>query len=241
MVIDPLHQFMIQKILPLSVGSLDLSLTNCGLFMILSVVLIVGFFAITLRKPHTVPSLFQSMGEIPLAWVRDLGQETNGHHGKSFIPFLASLFFFIFVGNMLGLVPFCFTTTSQLVVNFSLGLLVMALVTIYGCFHLKWTFGRLFVPKEVPWWVLPILTPVEIISYLSRPVSLAVRLFANMVAGHIMLKIFAYFTLSTGLGGILPLGVNVVLIGFELLVSLLQAYVFVMLSSVYLNDALHSH
>lgn len=238
---DPLHQFMIHKIVPISLGSLDLSLTNCGLFMILSVVLIVGFFALSLRNFHIIPSGAQSMGEIPLKWINDLGQETNGAHGKPFVPVLASLFFFIFIGNLLGLVPFCFTTTGQLVVNFSLGLFVIALVTIYGFLHLRWSFIRLFVPKEVPWWVLPILTPVEIISYFSRPISLAVRLFANMVAGHIMLKIFAHFTISTGLAGILPLGVNVVLIGFELLVSLLQAYVFVMLSSVYLNDALHAH
>lgn len=239
--LDPLHQFTVHPLWRLHVGGVDLSLTNSAAYMIASVVVILLFFAWALRKIRLIPSLTQSLAEVPLLLVMRIIYESSGSEGYPFLPFIGSIFLFIFMGNMLGMMPFSFTFTSQLILNFTLAFLILTVITLYGLYKHGFRFLRIFYPEGIPWWIAPILIPIELISYLSRPLSLAIRLFANMVAGHSMLKIFAYFTASLGTLGIFPLLVNIGLIGFEFLVAFLQAYVFAMLSCIYLNDAIHPH
>lgn len=240
--LQPLKQFMVTTWIPIRIGSLDLSLTNSAAFMLLAVALILVGMFLGLRRPQIIPTPWQAIAEYPLAAIETMVKETNGPEGRPFVGLLASVFLFIFTGNLLGLFPFAFTFTSQLIVNFTLAFALLAVMTVYGLVQHGWAFLRLFMPKGIPWWIAPILVPVELISYLSRPISLSIRLFSNMVAGHSMLKIFAFFTGSMGIfGGLLPLGVNVGLMGFELFVAFLQAYVFTLLTCIYINDALHVH
>jgi F-type H+-transporting ATPase subunit a len=239
--LDPLHQFLVQPLTHIHVWGLDLTITNSAMFMILACGLIIGFFGFALRKAKKTPGLLQSFAEIPLAFIQTMVKDSNGPEGLGFVSLIASIFLFVLTGNLLGMLPFSFTFTSQLIVNFALALLIVSVITLYGFIKHGFGFLRLFCPKDVPWWVAPILVPIELISYFSRPISLAIRLFANMVAGHSMLKIFAYFTVTTGILGMMPLAVNVALMGFEILVAFLQAYVFAMLCCIYLNDALHLH
>lgn len=239
--LDPLHQFMVMPVWRLVVAGWDISVTNSALFMMTAVVLVLGFFTWALRKPSCQPGVSQAIAEMPLQFAQQLIQQTNGAEGLVFLPLIASIFLFVFMGNFLGLLPLAFTFTSQLIVNVALAAGVVVVITAYGFYRHGTHFLRLFCPAGVPWWVAPILIPIELISYLSRPISLGIRLFANMVAGHSMLKIFAYFTVTTGLLGVLPWGVNIILMGFELMVAGLQAYVFTMLCCIYLNDALHLH
>jgi F-type H+-transporting ATPase subunit a len=239
--LEPLHQFMVKPLAALKMGGLDLTVTNSSIFMLATLILLAGFFAFAFGRSQKIPSLVQSLAELPLGFARQMIQDSNGQEGMPFLSLISSIFLFVLVGNVLGLLPFAFTFTSQIIVNFSLAFLVVSVITLYGFVRHGLGFLRLFCPKGVPWWVAPILVPIELISYLSRPLSLAIRLFANMVAGHSMLKIFAYFTLVLGGLGVLPLMVNVALLAFELMVAFLQAYVFAMLCCIYLNDALHLH
>lgn len=238
---DPLHQFLVTPLIEMSVGGIDLTLTNSAAFMLAGVGLILGLLGWGLHKKEQIPSGMQATAEWPLAFVQNLIQDNNGAEGRAFLSLIASTFLFVLMGNVLGMLPFSFTFTSQLIVNFGLACLIISVITGYGFYKHGWGFLRLFCPKDVPWWVAPILVPIELISYLSRPISLAIRLFANMVAGHSMLKIFTYFVVTLGPLGFLPGAVNVALIGFEFLVAFLQAYVFAMLCCIYLNDALHLH
>jgi F-type H+-transporting ATPase subunit a len=237
----PLQQFEIRSLLPLKLLGWDISLTNSALFMILAVVLLTIFFTIALRKSQVVPSKTQSLAEVPLDFLSHMVKETNGVVGLPYLSLICSIFFFVFMGNFLGLFPYAFTFTSQLVVNFALALIVVGAITVIGVIKQGFGYLRIFWPSGVPALVAPILVPIEIISYFSRPVSLAIRLFANMVAGHSMMKIFGYFSVMLGIAGVLPLAINIALILFEGLVAFLQAYVFAILSCIYLNDALHGH
>jgi F-type H+-transporting ATPase subunit a len=239
--IQPLQQFIVKPILNLYLFGMNLSLTNSALFMVLSVVCLALFFFCTLRQRTLIPSMVQSSAEFPLVMISNMIEETNGPAGQPFLSFIASIFLFVLMGNVLGLFPFAFTFTSQIIINFSLALFIVSVITVVGFVKHGLKFLRLFCPPGVPLFVAPILIPIELISYIARPLSLAIRLFANMVAGHSMLKIFAYFTVSLGVFGILPLAVNMGLIAFELLIAFLQAYVFAMLSCIYLNDALELH
>ena len=239
--LDPLHQFIVHPVLSLKWGNMDLSLTNSAVAMVSAVVMMLVFFFIALRKIDLIPSALQSIAELPFSLVNKMIEESNGKKGYPFLPFISSIFLFVFVGNMIGMFPFAFTFTSQIIINFALAFLIVLVISIYGLIKHGAKFLRVFYPAGVPLWVAPILVPIEIISYLARPMSLAIRLFANMVAGHSMLKIFAYFRVSIGTLGVFPLVVNIGLIGFEFLVAFLQAYVFAMLSCIYLNDALYLH
>jgi F-type H+-transporting ATPase subunit a len=224
------------------VWGVDLSLTNSAVFMLVASVLIVVFMLVALGKRELVPSKTQAFAELPFSFIEKMVLETNGKEGVPFVGLLSCIFLFVLMGNLLGLLPFAFTFTSQLIVNFALAFLVLCIITVCGVIRHGSGFFRLFLPKGVPLWIAPILVPVELISYLSRPISLAIRLFSNMVAGHSMLKIFAFFTGSMGfVFGMAPLAINVGLIGFEIFVAFLQAYVFTLLSCIYLNDALHLH
>jgi F-type H+-transporting ATPase subunit a len=243
--IDPIHQFRVEPIIPIHIGGLDVSFTNSSLFM-----LIVVGFAILLMVYGTsasslVPSRLQSAAEMGYEFVASTIKTTAGTDGMRFFPFVFSIFIFVLFSNLLGLVPYSFSITSQIVVTFALALLVIGTVIVYGFARHGTHFLHLFVPSGVSPLLLPFIVLIEVISFVSRPISLSVRLFANMLAGHITLKVFGAFVASLlGAGAFaviapLPLAMTVILTGFELLVSVLQAYVFAILTCVYLNDAIH--
>lgn len=223
--------------------------TQSNAHMLLALAIIVGTVMLGMRQRALVPGRLQSLAESTYEFIADLvGNQVGRHEGKRFVPFVFALFTFILVGNLLGLLPYAFTFTSHIVVTFALALIVFVLITVVAfALHGRKFFGYFF-PEGAPLWLAPIIIPVEIISYLSRPVSLAIRLFANMTAGHVLLKVFATFiVLLGGLGtvgpflAVLPLATNVAIVGFEILVALLQAYVFAILTSIYLHDAVHLH
>lgn len=239
---NPLHQFVVKPLIPLSLGGIDISFTNASLAMVLTVMLIALFFGCGLKKKALIPDGAQAYAEMGLSFIHDLVEDNIGSpSGSRFFPFILTLFFFILVGNLLGMIPYAYTFTSQLIVTFALASLVFVVVTLVGFIKHGFKFFSYFLPQGVPVFLAPFIIVVEFISYLSRPVSLSIRLFANMMAGHTMLKVFALFTVALGLYGASTIMVNTVLVGFEFLVAFLQAYVFSVLSCLYLKDAIHLH
>lgn len=239
--IDPLHQFKINPIINLHIGDLDLSFSNSSLAMVLAVFFIFLMFALGGKNKRIVPGKFQALIEISYKLITSMIDENIGTVGMKYFPFVFCIFFFILFGNLIGMVPFMFTFTSHIIVTFTLAMIVFCFVTLLGFVLHGTKFLSFFVPKGVPFILKPILVPIEILSYFSRPVSLSIRLFANMMAGHTILKVFAAFSVMLGMYGIAPLIVNIALTGFEILVACLQAYVFTILTCLYLNDAVHLH
>jgi len=243
MALNPMHQFEVYKIGPeINLGGVNLSFTNASLFMSLSSILILLFLYLGTKKKLLVPTKIQFVTEASYTFVAKMINDTAGSGAKSFFPFIFTLFMFVLFANMVGMLPYSFTVTSHIIVTFALAAIVFIGVTILGFIKHGLKYLGLFVPKGVPVILLPLIVIIEIISYLSRPVSLSVRLFANMMAGHTMLKVFGGFVISLGLlGGWLPLSFSVALTGLEILVAFLQAYVFAILTCIYLNDALNLH
>lgn len=238
---SPLAQFTVKPLVHFSMGGVDLSFTNAALFMALSVLGILFFLGFGLRKKSLVPRRFQSIVELSYELVLTMLKENIGVKGRAYFPFVFSLFLFVLFGNLLGLLPYAFTFTSQLVLTFGLALLVFVVVTVVGFLKHGLRFFKFFLPEGAPLLMAPLLIPIEVISYLSRPVSLSIRLFANMMAGHTMLKVFALFSVLLGAYGISTIVLNTILIAFEVLVAFLQAYVFSVLTCLYLSDAIHMH
>jgi F-type H+-transporting ATPase subunit a len=244
---DPIHQFQIVKLFPVvKIGGTEIAFTNSALFMTIAVAGIVAFLVGATSSRSLVPGRLQSAAEMSYEFVAGTLRSTAGNEGMRFFPFVFSLFMFILVVNVIGLIPYTFTVTSHIVITAALALLVFLTVIIYGFWKNGLGFLKLFVPSGVPVYILPLVTFIEIMSFLSRPVSHSVRLFANMLAGHITLKVFGGFVTMLGalgflgwLGAILPLGLTVALTALELLVAFLQAYVFAILTCIYLNDAIH--
>ncbi|WP_193176252.1 F0F1 ATP synthase subunit A [Oricola nitratireducens] len=244
---DPIHQFQIHKIIPIeNVGGLDLSFTNVSLFMVATVAIAAGFLYLTTANRGLVPSRMQSVSEMAYEFTASMLRDAAGTQGMRFFPFVFSIFMFVLVANLMGMFPYFFTVTSSIIVTFSLAILVIGTVIVYGFMKHGLKFLGLFVPEGVPGVLMPLVVMIEVISFFSRPVSLSVRLFANMLAGHITLKVFAGFVVSLstlgalGIGGaILPLLMTIALTGLEFLVAFLQAYVFAVLTCMYINDALH--
>lgn len=238
---SPLEQFEINELVPIEIVGNDISFTNSALMMVLTVAIICLVMLIGTRKRAMVPGRFQAIAEILYEFVANLIRDTVGNEGRRYFPFVFTLFMFILVGNMLGMVPYSFTFTSHIAVTFAMAVVVFVGVTILGFVKHGVRFFTFFVPPGVPIWMWPLMIPIEIISYLSRPVSLAMRLFANMLAGHTLLKVFAGFVPALGAAGIVPLAFVGALTGLELLIAFLQAYVFAILTCLYINDALHLH
>ena len=237
---SPIEQFKIERLIPLKLGSVDISYTNSALWMTIAVAVMTLFLVLGTRQRALVPGRWQSMAEMSYEFVANMLSEQVGSAGKAFFPFVFTLFMFILVGNLLGMVPYSFTFTSHIIVTFGLAFVVFLGVTILGFVKHGFHFLSFFVPKGVPAVMLLLMVPIEILSYLTRPISLSIRLFANMMAGHTMLKVFAGFVIGLGvIGGWAPLALNVVLTGFEILVAFLQAYVFAVLTCIYINDAVH--
>jgi F-type H+-transporting ATPase subunit a len=240
--IDPMHQFEIKRLLPLEIFGLDVSFTNSALFMVIAVGLISVFMIYAMRGHALVPGRLQSTAELSYEFVANMVRENTGSAGMQYFPFIFTLFIFILALNMLGLVPYSFTVTSHIIVTFAMALMVFLFVVIVGFAKNGPGFLKLFVPSGVPVWLLPVIAVLEFFSFLIRPISLSVRLFANMMAGHMMLKVFAAFVVGLGLlGGWAPLLFMVAFTGLELLVAFLQAFVFTVLTCIYLNDALNMH
>jgi F-type H+-transporting ATPase subunit a len=244
--VDPIHQFQIHPIIPIHIGGYDLSFTNSSLFMVATVIVAAAFLYMTTASRSLVPGRLQSVSEMAYEFVGNMLRDAAGTQGMKFFPLVFSLFMFVLVANLIGLFPYFYTVTSQIIVTFTLAALVIGTVIVYGFMKHGLGFLKLFVPQGVPVALLPLVVAIEIISFVSRPVSLSVRLFANMLAGHITLKVFSGFVVSLSAfgvigvaGSVLPLAMAVALTALELLVAFLQAYVFAVLTCMYLNDALH--
>ena len=245
---DPIHQFHINPISPpIHLGAVDATFTNASLFMVAGVAVASGFMAWAMRGQALVPGRAQSVAEIGYGFIHGMVKDAAGEEGvKRFFPFVFTLFTFIFMANMLGMFPYWFAPTSQIIVTATMALMVFVSVVVIGIGKNGLKFLKLFVPSGVPWPLLVIVTPIEIISFFSRPLSHAVRLWANILAGHLVLKVFAGFVPmmvaaggAVAVGSILPLTMTVALYALEFLVAFLQAYVFALLTCIYLNDALH--
>ena len=238
---NPMHQFNVYRIGPeISLGNVDISFTNASLFMIISALAIISVFFVGTKRKTIVPTKIQLLTELSYTFVSKMISDTAGSKAKPYFPFIFSLFMFVLFCNMLGMLPYSFTVTSHIIVTFALAAVIFIGVTIIGFANHGVGYLKLFIPSGVPVVLLPLIVIIEIISYLARPVSLSVRLFANMMAGHTMLKVFGGFVISLGIiGGWLPLSFTVALTGLEILIAFLQAYVFTILTCIYLNDALN--
>ena len=239
--LHPLEQFKIEPLIPIHIGGLDVSYTNAALFMTIAVVLITALLVLGTRRGALVPGRWQSVAEMSYEFVGDMVETNAGHGAEPYFPFVFSLFMFVLFSNFLGLIPYSYTVTSQIIVTFALAATVFIGVTIVGIVKHGTHFLRLFVPEGVPIVLLLLLVPIELLSYFIRPFTLAIRLFANMLAGHTMLAIFGGFAASVGLLAILPVALDVAILALEVLVAALQAYVFAILTCLYLRDALHLH
>ena len=247
MQINPIEQFEIHDMMPMvSMGGHQIAFTNSALYMLLTVLVVSALLIAATARRAVVPGRLQSIAEMSYEFVAHTVQSSTGSEGMKFFPFVFTLFMFVLVANLIGLIPYSFTVTSQLVVTGALALTVFFVVVGYGFYRHGLHFLNLFVPKGVPSYILPAIVVIEVLSFLTRPLSHSVRLFANMLAGHITLQVFAAFIIMLAgfgvlgwFGAVLPFAMVVVLFALELLVAVLQAYVFAILTCIYLNDAIH--
>jgi F-type H+-transporting ATPase subunit a len=244
---DPIHQFEIKNFFVLTrIGGHDIAFTNSALYMVIALGVITALMIGATASRALVPGRMQSVAEISYEFVANTLKQSAGTEGMKFFPLVFTLFMFILAVNMLGLIPYAFTVTSHIIITISLAMLVFLTVIIYGFKKNGLKFFKLFVPSGIPIYILPLVTFIEVLSFISRPISHSVRLFANMLAGHITLKVFAAFVTMLGaagflgwIGAVLPLGLTVALTALEFLVAFLQAYVFAILTCIYINDAIH--
>ena len=238
---SPLEQFAIKRFIELDAGGIDFSFTNASAMMVLAVVSIMLFIMLGTRRHALVPGRWQSVVELSYELIAKSVRDNIGSEGRPFFPLVFSLFMFILFCNVLGLIPYSFTVTSHIIVTFVFAGAIFVGVTVLGFIRHGFKFFSLFLPPGVPIFLSPLLVPIEFVSYLSRPISLSVRLAANMMAGHTMLKVFAGFVVALGLLGVAPLIFIVLLYALETLIAFLQAYVFAVLTCLYISDAIHLH
>lgn len=237
----PIDQFEIDRLIEMKIGGLDVSLTNSSVWMLIVIVAASVFMLVGMRHRALVPGRGQSMAEMAYELVANMVRDNVGSEGRRYFPFIFSLFMFILFANVLGLIPLSFTVTSHIIVTFALAGLIFVGVTVLGFVRHGIKFFTFFLPPGVPIFLAPLLVPIELISYFVRPVSLSVRLAANMFAGHTMLAVFGGFVIAMGVFGIAPLIFIVAIYGLEAIVAVLQAYVFAVLTCLYISDALHMH
>lgn len=245
---DPIHQFVITPIVPFEISGIDLSFTNSSLWMVIGGITASLFLMLGSRKKAIVPGRLQAFSEMIYEFVAGMVRDNTGPDGRQYFPMIFTLFIVVLMGNVLGLIPYSFTYTSHIIVTIALALLIFFTVTIFGLMNHGTKFFSLFAPPGVPLALQVLIIPIEVLSFIIRPITLSVRLFANMVAGHLMLKVFAGFsTMMLGLGlggliaGLIPMFFNVAIYALELLVAILQAYIFAILSAIYLKDTLDLH
>jgi F-type H+-transporting ATPase subunit a len=241
---NPMHQFTINRYLHLDLFGYDASFTNSSLWMVMGTGLVLAFLIYSMRDGHLVPTRMQSVSELTYEFVANMVRQNAGHSGMAFFPIIFTIFCYVFAMNMLGMIPLPgvgnSTVTSHIIITFALAMFVFLGVTLIGFYKHGIKFLKLFVPSGVPALLLPLISIIEVISYFTRPISLSVRLFANMMAGHTMLAVFGSFVVGLGIFGFLPFTFMVALMGLEILIAFLQAYVFAVLTCIYLNDALHA-
>jgi len=240
-----MHQFQITPLIPIEVGGVDISFTNSALWVLIGAVLSIVIMGLAASRKSIVPGRIQLIGEEIYGFVEGMVTDNIGQKGKEYFPLVFTVFMIVAMGNMLGMIPYSFTYTSHLAVTASMALMIFAIVLLVGIIRHGFHFFSLFVPSDVPIWMMPLVVAIEIVSFISRPVTLSVRLFANMVAGHVLMKVIAGFAImfaSMGgvviLGSILPVAFNVVMIGFEFFIAFIQAYVFAVLTCIYLKDTI---
>lgn len=240
-----MHQFEISPLIPFQIGGVDLSFTNASLWMVIATVVSIGFFTLATSNARLIPTRLQAAAEGAYDFIANLITDNLGSRGKEYFPLVFSLFIFVYVANTLGMIPYSFTVTSHLAVTAALALLIFFAVLLIGIARHGFHFFGLFVPSGVPGWLLPLVVLIEFISFLSRPITLSVRLFANMVAGHVMLKVIAGFSIMFATAGgaawlatIFPVIMNILMIGFEFFIAFIQAYVFAVLTCIYLKDTI---
>ena len=238
---SPLEQFEIHRLAPMDIGGLDVSFTNSSLWMVIAVAAATILLTASMGRRAMVPGRWQSVAELFYKFIANTLRDTVGSDGRKYFPLVFTLFMFILFANLLGLVPYSFTTTSHIIVTFAMAIVVFIAVTLLGFAKHGFRFLKFFVPSGVPAAMIPLMVLIELISYLARPVTLSLRLFANMLSGHTLLKVFGGFVVPLGIAGIAPLALTVALYGLELIVAFLQAYVFTVLTCLYINDALHMH
>ncbi len=244
---DPLHQFNIKRYGSFHLFGLDLSFTNSALFALLGVAVVVAFLALGSRKRALVPGRMQSLAELFYEFVAQMVRSTMGQEGFRFFPLIFAIFAFVLISNVMGLFPYFFTVTSHIAVTGALAFMVILIVIAYGFYRHGWKFFRLFAPSGLPLPLLIVIIPIEMISFLARPFSLSIRLFANMMAGHALMEVFAGFVVMLGGAGamgvlaILPFATNTAILGLEFMIAVLQAYVFALLSCIYLSDVSGEH
>jgi len=248
MTLDPIHQFNINNLFTIGhIGDRTIAFTNSSAYMLITVVVIYVLSVQGFRHQQLVPGRFQSAAELSYEFVANMIRSTAGQEGMRFFPLVYSIFMFILVSNLIGIIPYTFTVSSHIIVTAAFALLVFFTVLIYGFYRNGLKFFKIFVPSGIPIYILPLVVAIEFLSFLSRPLSHSVRLFANMLAGHITLKVFAGFVALLGtslgtigwIGGLVPLALTIAIYALEILVAFLQAYVFAVLTCIYLNDALH--
>lgn len=239
---SPIEQFQIKTLIPIpEIAGVDISFTNSALFMVLTVALITLFLTLSVSRRDLVPGRWQALAEMCYEFVANMIRDNVGSEGRRYFPFIFSLFVFVLIGNLLGMIPLAFTFTSHIVVTFAMAAVVFVGVTAIGFARHGFGYLRMFFPHGAPLATAPILIPIEMISYFSRPVSLSVRLFANMTVGHVILKVLGMFVVMLGALGIFPLAFLVGITVLEVFIAVLQAYIFTILSCIYLNDAIHLH
>jgi len=245
MALNPLHQFEIHELASFNLAGTEIALTNQSLWMIISTVTIMLFLTLGLRKKQLVPGKMQSVVELSYEFIKDLTTSTTGPKGLKFVPLIFTIFFFIAANNALGMLPGSYASTSQISVTFAMGISVFALVWVIGLYSHGLKFFKLFAPEGTPLLLMPLIVILELISFFARPCTLAVRLAANMIAGHILLKVFASFAVMLAgwmaVTAVLPAGILLGIMALELMVAFLQAYIFTILTCVYLNDAINLH
>jgi len=239
---NPLEQFKIKTLIPLELAGFDISFTNSSLFMMLAVLFVCLLFVLALRKPAVIPSRIQSTGEVLFEFISNLLKEFVGSEGRRYFPLIFTTFMFVLLCNLLGMLPYSFTVTSHIVVTFALGMSIFLIVNIIAFARNGFAFFGFFLPSGVPLIMAPMMIFIEVFTYLARPFSLSVRLAANMMAGHVLLKVLAGFVVMMGLvSGWVPIPIISLMIGFEVFVAVLQAYIFTILICVYLSDAVNMH
>lgn len=238
---NPIQQFEIKRLIPIEFAGYDISFTNSSALMFVALFSIVAFLFFSGRNVKTIPSRLQVLAETIFKMIEEMIMDTSGHEGRKYIPFVFSLFLFILFCNLLGMIPFSFTVTSHIIVTFAMAAFVFVAVTIIGFARHGLHYFSLFLPAGTPAPVGVFLFIIEFFAYFIRPVSLSIRLAANMTAGHVVLKVIATLTLMAGVLGVLPFMLLTLLIGFEIFVALIQAYIFTILACVYLSDAIKLH
>ena len=238
---NPLEQFIIQTWIPIKIGNLDASFTNSSAFMLLAVVCASALMVLAVRPRAGVPGRWQLLAELSYQFIARMVSDNIGKEGRTYFPLIFSIFMFVLFGNLIGMIPYSFTFTSHIAVTLTMSVVIFLMVTIIAFIKHGFKFFSFFLPAGVPIILSPLMIVIEVISYFTRPFSLSVRLFANMMAGHTLLKVIGGFVIPLGIFGVVPIAGLVAVIGLEFLIAFLQAYIFTILTCIYINDAIHLH